>query len=162
MKKDWTVQAKEIASFFCLSFWWYPDLRRTNRNAVAQCLVYALQDAPLHVERSIGLPQAGKECRVSREGAARRFAPVQSNPLLLPFFFCGIPNSAWFRLHTADQIRCSTKVAFVPPNPKLFDMTVVGRTVCVLRMMGNPQASGSSVSMFAEAGRKPSRIASRQ
>jgi hypothetical protein len=57
--------------------------------------------------------------------------------------------------------RENTSVAFVPPKPKLFDITVSTCTSCVSRRIGKPSQRGSSASMFAEPDRKPPRSISR-
>ena len=60
-----------------------------------------------------------------------------------------------------DHTRPNTSVAFVPPKPKLFDITLSNRASCVERRIGKPSARGSSVVMFAEPAMKPSRITGR-
>ncbi len=52
--------------------------------------------------------------------------------------------------------RLITKVALVPPKPKLFDMTQLRLTSsCRLRAMGTSANSGSSSSMLALSQTKP-------
>ncbi len=63
---------------------------------------------------------------------------------------------------TADQTRPNTSAAFVPPKPKLFDITVFNCASWVSRTIGRPSTAGSSSPMLAEPAMKPSRIISRQ
>jgi len=59
-------------------------------------------------------------------------------------------------------MRLNTSAAFVPPKPKLLDITVFSCAGCVSRTIGKPSTSGSSSPMLAEPAMKPSRIISRQ
>ena len=59
------------------------------------------------------------------------------------------------------QRRLNTSVAFLPPKPKLLDITVRSDASRVSRRMGTPSTRGSSVSMFADAAMNPSRIISK-
>ena len=69
----------------------------------------------------------------------------------------GAFNSAY-----APSQRRSTKLALVPPKPKLFDSAVRIGASTVSRTSGMPSAAGSSVSMLAEPAMKPCCSISRQ
>ena len=58
--------------------------------------------------------------------------------------------------------RRNTRLALVPPKPKLFDMATFGPGVPSLRSTGKPAASASSSSIFADAAMKWPCIMSRQ
>jgi hypothetical protein len=60
---------------------------------------------------------------------------------------------------TGYQTRSNTSVAFVPPKPKLFDITASSRTPSRRSStMSSPAAPGSSFSTFADAQMKPCSI----
>src|SRR5258706_14838400 len=57
------------------------------------------------------------------------------------------------------SIRWNTSEALVPPNPKLFDMTVASAALSMrLRTMGASDNSGSISSIFADSAMNPFRI----
>src|SRR3546814_5225590 len=60
------------------------------------------------------------------------------------------------------QTTPNTSVPFVPPKPKLFDITVRNVASVVSRSTGKPSARGSSSVMLAEPAMKPPRSISRQ
>jgi mannose-6-phosphate isomerase-like protein (cupin superfamily) len=67
-------------------------------------------------------------------------------------------NGACVVVHAAERQsphRDNTRLALVPPNPKLFDITVSSRASTASRRIGNPSARGSSDSMLADAAMKP-------
>src|SRR6185312_15070622 len=57
--------------------------------------------------------------------------------------------------------RANTRLALVPPKPKLLDITVARRASRLSRRIGKPSARGSSASMLAEPAMKPPCIISR-
>ena len=71
------------------------------------------------------------------------------------------PGFSACRYGSTGYTRANTRVALVPPKPKLLDITTSSCVSRLSRAIGKPSAFGSRVSMLAEPAMKPSRIISR-
>ena len=85
-------------------------------------------------------------CLSSAVGRSRCSAATWPGPCC-----CGFEVAPGIRHYTL----ANTSVLFVPPKPKLFDITVTNSAGRLSRTIGKPSARGSSSVMWAEPAAKP-------
>lgn len=149
----WSLPAarSSVHRFTCRSNWMHwqsPPGRPGATRGVREAIAVTMSIQPLSGA------QAAQRRRHARKSAknegGRGFAPTPCGP--------GALASGTY----APSQRLSTRLAFVPPKPKLFDSTWRSSASRVTVTSGMPSTAGSGVSTLAEPAMKPLLSISRQ